>query len=82
MIDNVTLSLFYATDISYICLMTCVDNKPLKRWSNVKTPIGATIYVLVLLYVYIKYGFVLSTAIFLSGTIGLNIIVLCSLRLE
>ena len=30
-IDYVTLSLFYATDISFICLMTCVDNKPLKR---------------------------------------------------
>ena len=27
----VTLSLFYATDISFICLLTCVDNKPLKR---------------------------------------------------
>ena len=41
-------------------------------------PIGATILVLV----YIKYGFVLSLAIFLSGTIGLKIIVLCNLRLE
>ena len=30
-IDYVTLSLFYATDISFICLLTCVDNKPLKR---------------------------------------------------
>ena len=30
-IDYATLSLFYATDISFICLMTCVDNKPLKR---------------------------------------------------
>ena len=50
-----------------------------------KTPIEhveAAIYMLVLLYGYVKYGFVLSTAIFLSGTIGLKIIVLCSLRLE
>ena len=34
LIDYVTLGglgLFYATDISFICLMTCVDNKPLKR---------------------------------------------------
>ena len=31
MIDYVTLSLFYATDVSFFCLMTCVDNKPLKR---------------------------------------------------
>ena len=30
-IDYVTLSLFYATDISFICLLTCVDNKPFKR---------------------------------------------------
>ena len=29
--DYVTLSLFYATDISFICLMTCVDNKQLKH---------------------------------------------------
>ena len=27
----VTLSPFYATDISFICLMTGVDTKPLKR---------------------------------------------------
>ena len=73
MIDYVTLSLFYATDISFICLMTCVDNKPLERckisvaclleqcedafWSNYMV-------VLVDLYGYIKYGFVLSTIIF------------------
>ena len=31
MIDYVTLSLFYATDISFIFLLTCVDNKPLKH---------------------------------------------------
>ena len=31
MIDYVALGPFYATDISFICLMTCVDNKPLKR---------------------------------------------------
>ena len=31
MIDYATFRLFYATDISFICLMTCVDNKPLKR---------------------------------------------------
>ena len=30
-IDYVTLNLFNATDISFICLLTCVDNKPLKR---------------------------------------------------
>ena len=44
-----------------------------------KTPIGATILVLVWLSLY---GFVLSLAIFLSGSIGLKIIVLCNLRLE
>ena len=30
-IDYVTLNLFYATNISFICLLTCVDNKLLKR---------------------------------------------------
>ena len=37
---------------------------------------------LVLVYGYVKYGFVLSKAIFLSRTIGLKIIVLCSIQLE
>ena len=27
-IDYVTLSMFYATDFSFICLLTCVDNTP------------------------------------------------------
>ena len=105
--------MFHATDIIFICLMTCVnnspswgllryapeaewisliyvDNKPLKRC---KISIGRTfeqcedaywgnyIYV-VLIYGYVKYGFILSKAICLSRTIGLKIIVLCSIQLE
>ena len=31
MIGYVRLSLFHAPDISFDCLMTCVDNKPFKR---------------------------------------------------
>ena len=50
-IDYVTLSLFYATDILLICLLTCVEinrwnavkSLLLAYWSNLKTPIGANI---------------------------------------
>ena len=106
--------MFYATDILFICLMTCVDNspswgllryapeaewisliyvdnKPLKRCKisvartleQCEDPYwGNYIYMLVLVYGYVKYGFVLSKAICWGRTIGLKIIVLCSIQLE
>ena len=50
-IDHVTISLFYATDTSFVRILPCVDNKPFKRckiivvayWSNVETRTGAAI---------------------------------------
>ena len=104
--------MFYANDILFICLMTCVDNSPswgLLRYApeaewislicidnqplkRCKISVARTLeqcedaywgnYMLVLVYGYVKYGFVLSKAIFSSRTIGLKIIVLCSIQLE
>ena len=82
-IDYVTLSLFYATDI-FVCLMTCLllvlDYKPFKRCKIIvarlleqceNAYLSNYICYVGIVYDYIKYGSVLSTAIFLSATIRL-----------
>ena len=82
-IDYVTLSLFYPTDI-FVCLMTCLllvlDYKPFKRCKIIvarlleqceNAYLSNYICYVGIVYDYIKYGSVLSTAIFLSATIRL-----------